>query len=259
MQSIIKKGITGYQLKIIGIICMVFDHVHQMFYTHGVPIWFNMIGRIVAPIFLFMSVEGYTHTRNVKKYLIRLLFGFYLMAIGNIVIQQIFPIDNVTLMNNIFGTIFLGVFYLYIGDTIKKSIAEGNKLRIFCYTILGIIPIILGPIEFSAINHGNILLFYIANFIFPNLMTTEGSFLFVILTIALYLTRKNKYLQLSMIAILSAIVFIQNGFGGIQWMMVFSIIPISLYNGEKGRSMRSFFYWFYPIHIYLLYILAYFI
>ncbi|WP_376716330.1 TraX family protein [Vagococcus carniphilus] len=41
-----------------------------------------------------------------------------------------------------------------------------------------------------------------------------------------------------------------------QWMMVFSVIPILLYNGEKGRGMRSFFYIFYPAHIWLLYIIA---
>lgn len=39
-------------------------------------------------------------------------------------------------------------------------------------------------------------------------------------------------------------------------MMAFAIIPLVMYNGKLGRSMKGFFYAFYPIHIWVLYIIA---
>ncbi len=65
--DVLKKGLTSYQLKIIGTILMVLDHIHQMFYFVGAPIQLTMVGRLVAPIFLFLSTEGFTISFSVKK------------------------------------------------------------------------------------------------------------------------------------------------------------------------------------------------
>lgn len=42
----------------------------------------------------------------------------------------------------------------------------------------------------------------------------------------------------------------------VQWMMIFAVIPMYFYNGERGSGNKNFFYIFYPAHIYLLWILA---
>ena len=38
----------------------------------------------------------------------------------------------------------------------------------------------------------------------------------------------------------------------------FMLIPIALYNGKRGRSINKYvFYAFYPVHIFLLYLLSF--
>ncbi len=60
-------------LKIIAMISMVFDHVGDMFFP-GV-MWPRMIGRLAMPLFSFCIAEGYIHTRDRKKYTLRIRNG----------------------------------------------------------------------------------------------------------------------------------------------------------------------------------------
>ena len=83
-----RLSLSGFQLKYIALITMVFDHIHYFFdYTGKIPIWFTMIGRLAAPLFLFAVIEGFVHTHNRKKYFLKIYalailmgliqFGFY--------------------------------------------------------------------------------------------------------------------------------------------------------------------------------------
>ena len=40
-----------------------------------------------------------------------------------------------------------------------------------------------------------------------------------------------------------------SAFGGRQWAMVFALPFMLLYNGERGRGLKYFFYLYYPLHI----------
>ena len=38
-----------------------------------------------------------------------------------------------------------------------------------------------------------------------------------------------------------------------EWLGVFAVIGMGLYNGQRGSGHKQLFYWFYPAHVYLLY------
>lgn len=111
-----QKGLSGFQLKIIALVGMLIDHINTYFGAAlGLPLWFSWIGRFVAPVFLYLLVEGYRHTRHKKAYFYRLLAGAGLMwginIVKNVLTQQYYhpftgQFDPFLLLNgyNIFQT-----------------------------------------------------------------------------------------------------------------------------------------------------------
>ncbi len=263
VQQMQEKGLTGFQLKLIGLILMVFDHIYEFFsYGSNIPIAFKWVGRIVAPIFIFMTIEGYTHTRNKKKYILRLYLGSIVMNIGNFFIPRYFErVDNFGLMNNIFATLFMITIYLCIVDFMAKAIREKSRLKIFLSILLFIAPMALGILLISGMSLNTTLL-YLA-FIIPTPLFVEGGPVFIVLGIIMYLLRENRKkliivytiisLALMLTGELSASGLFMNNF---QWMMVFAAPLFYLYNGQKGKGMKYLFYVFYPAHIYVLYIIS---
>lgn len=249
------KGMTGFQLKVLGVITMVIDHIGEFFLFLGVPMWFHWIGRIAAPIFLFESSEGFIYTSNRKKYMFRLLAGYWLMGVINMILNRFFMIGDAIVMNNIFGTIFLGTVYMQACEYFKqrKTFAKG-LLWFIVPTLLSVLAMVLLSSNLLASKLG--LLFFQGLTLFvPTLVFVEGGFIFVLLAVLFYLFHGKKVLQVASLVLIAAITLV---FGGgaahaftinYQWMMLLAAIPIVLYNGEKGRSMRNFFYIFYPAHI----------
>ena len=63
-----KLGITSMWLHIMAMAFMLCDHL----WGTVVPgnNWLTVIGRLALPIFAFMIVEGYFHTKNLKRYIL---------------------------------------------------------------------------------------------------------------------------------------------------------------------------------------------
>ena len=89
----------------------------------------------------------------------------------------------------------------------------------------------------------------------PNLLVVEGGYIIVYLGLLFYIFRRHCIAQMVTLTLVSLFVYLTDP-TSVQRMMVFAVIPMYFYNGEKGRGMKLFFYIFYPAHIYFLYILA---
>ena len=91
----------------------------------------------------------------------------------------------------------------------------------------------------------------------PSIFSVEGGVAMIALGALFYVFRKRRSVQIAVLLLLAAVVYVMDG--GIQWLMGLACIPMALYNGERGRGMKYFFYIFYPAHIGLLYLISAFV
>lgn len=259
------QKLNTFQLKIIGLLLMTVDHIHQYFKFLGVPIWFNWIGRVVAPIFAFTAVEGYYHTRDRKKYMTRLYLASVFMSITSIIIPNILKRpDGIMIPNNIFSTIFLITLFIKSIELIIEGKLKSERDKVKKGVLIGALPIVSSLIV-VLLNRTPYLSTFstILDIIIPNPATTEGGPVFIMIGIMMYFLRHDRtrmiiiYSFISLSILFSGKLDINTVFyKNYQWMMIFSVVFFLLYNGKKGRSMKYLFYIYYPAHIFVFYIIS---
>ena len=58
---------------VVALVLMLMDHIHYFFeFTGCIPEWFSMLACLSAPLFLFCTVEGFSHTHDRKRYFFRI-------------------------------------------------------------------------------------------------------------------------------------------------------------------------------------------
>ena len=219
---------------------MLIDHTSIAYL--GYTTLFNVIGRIAFPIFAFQISEGYIHTKNLKKYLLR-LFCFAIIS------QVPFMLFNSTFTNNfsfnIFGTLFVGLLAIWLYDKISNCTFELTKDKKFNLTInkiFGFIPaILLGIVsEVCCFDYG----FWGVAIIF------------------LFYFFKNDKLGMVIFYITACIIkyginIIIYGYHYLYILLcigtILPIIFIYLYNGKQGKKIKYLLYAFYPVHLLILY------
>lgn len=247
------KGLTTFDLKVIGIILMFIDHIHQVFVPMGAPDWLDWFGRPVATIFFFVSVVGFTHTRNKEKYMVRLYLGMVLMTLGSYFLERFVGYEEVQLMNNIFRDLLVGSLMMYGIDKIYEGYSNKKNSKLTLGIIFLLFPIISSLLlMLLMLNPNTIMIAVKVTPFIPALLYTENNIM-VLLIPLMYLAKNKRWLQCTMIALFAMFYFFQ---GSTQWIMIFALIPIFLFNGEKGKGLKNFFYLFYPLHIWILYLIS---
>jgi hypothetical protein len=248
--------LSGTGVKIAGIVLMTMDHLHQMFTSLGAPDWLNWFGRPVATMFIFLCAEGFFYTRHRQRYMLQLLGGFLFMSAMNRLLSAAMPMEHIVLINNIFGTLFLAAYYMWILDRIRGGIKEKRPAKIISAIGGMVLPFLISLALLLALQSKNWIAVLILHFI-PNPLLAEGGIMLVFMGVAFYGLRKYRLIQAALVLALS--VFAWYSSKDFQWLMAFAVIPMLLYNGKRGRGGKYFFYIFYPAHIYLLYAAAWFL
>lgn len=265
----LQKGLNSFQIKVIALILMVFDHIHYIFSgAWNIPVWFTMLGRLSAPLFFFISANGMRYTKHPEKYLLRLWAGSVFMNLGNRLINTYFPLPGGgIIMNNIFSTLFISCLIIYCIQKIQEQKKEGKPF--VRYLLLISVPVVSSVLLLLTMLVPGLTVFsaVIMTFV-PSLLFCEGSFLFAFLGVGFYFCLDSRK-RLSWFYSLFCLLILLSGFrpgagilslftADIQWMMLFALPVMLLYNKQKGAGMKYFFYLFYPAHIYLFSILAFY-
>lgn len=224
---------TSFKLKIIAIITMLSDHLGDALFSVVSPL--NFIGRMAFPIFAFQISEGYIHTKNIKRYLLRIfVFAIISQIPFYLFIHKFFGKSGL----NIFFTLFLGLTSILLYDKIKKKLKCKNKI----INALAILPAIVLCI-------------------IGQLLDVDYGWWGVILIFVFFLFKNNKIKTIVAFLILCIIKYIieiiLNGFSYVSiQLMLWTMLPIALialYNGEQGRKIKYLSYAFYPLHLLLIY------
>jgi len=233
-----KKGLNGFQLKIIACIIMVIDHAGVLFFPD--KIIFRIIGRLAFPLFAFFISEGFFHTRSVRRYLTRLGVCALIFQIPDwfsriySVIYNV-PGFGVRYKFNIFSTLFLGLLSVYLYDRLKSRNLWLSWLSV---ASVAVIAEIVGA-DYGAYGVLYIMVFYLAE---GNIrkMVLGGAALHVAYAVC----------DIAYRYVTSGTMFFANS---IQLYSLLSIPLIALYNKERGRKAKYVFYIFYPVHLIVLY------
>jgi ATP-binding cassette subfamily B protein len=119
------RVLDGTALKLIAMLSMVFDHVGDAFFP-GV-MWLRMVGRIAMPVFAFCIAEGYAHTRDRKKYLLRM--GLFAL-VSEIPFDLCFHGKPGFGHQNIMLTFFLSILALFIVIVSGSSAVLGGTISL---------------------------------------------------------------------------------------------------------------------------------
>lgn len=243
-----EKKCSGFTLKMIAVVTMFIDHFgatiwERMMFRHSLlaeslsgEFMYNTylvlrgIGRMAFPIYCFLLVEGFMHTRNCGKYLLRL---FLFALISEIPFDLAFS-ETVFEWgyNNVFFTLLTGLLTIWGMEEVKKRL-EVTK---FSYLVW--------PLWFVLTFWGCV----VSELVFHCDYGSCG----VLAIFAIYILKEQPLL-----GFFSAVLILGLLSDSSEFLALLMLIPIYFYNGKRGPRVKYFFYVFYPAHLLLLSLACY--
>ena len=243
-----KKGISGGTLKWIAVITMFIDHCTAVFFltwywpmrraariypsvteaTRQLYWVLRGVGRIAFPIYCFLLVEGFFHTRDVKKYLGRLLlFGLISDPFFD---RALFSGSGWISWahQNVYFTLFLGLMAVWAIDSLIQKDFSSSPPLLRILRVLGAAAAAAACM--AAAEYGN----------------TDYGGGGVAVILCMYLFRRWELCR----AVGAGAAMLRAG--KIEMAGWPAFLLFHFYNGQRGKQPKYFFYFFYPAHLALL-------
>lgn len=240
MKNRLKPETTSTGLHIMAMVFMLCDHLWGTLVPGND--WLTCVGRISFPIFAFLIVEGYFHTKNLKKYVLRLLVFAVLseipfnLAMGS---RVFYPVHQ-----NVLWSFLMALGLIHWNERAKQSGKVWKRIAVGCASVLiGAAAGLLTMVDFYHAGILTVLVFYffrqrrwwdyIGQLVCLWYINAE---LLGGLVYEIPLGERTFYFARQSFALLA-------------------LIPIWLYRGQQGyhsKWLQYACYTFYPLHLLIL-------
>lgn len=259
-------GLSSAALHIMAMCFMLLDHMWATVLAYD---WMTCVGRIAFPIFAFMIVEGFFHTKSLKKYMLRMLIfalvaeiPFNMMYGG----QLFYPMHQ-----NVMWTFLLSLLGLWLMEKARNT----KKTWLYILTAVGVsvLGLALGYalfVDYYGCGIVTVFIFYFFyrgredNFIARLCKRWGKEELGRVLWLVFCFVGQFVCLYYINVEILGGFYYPVKFLGFDielvqQSLALLALIPIWLYWGKQGYKAKWFKYFnyaFYPVHCLILALIA---
>ena len=225
------------QIKLLAITAMTIDHIALIFVPSGSILYYVMrlIGRLTAPLMAFMLTEGYRYTRSRSRYLLRLVIFalisqlfYFRLAFG----RAPESVLEYCTHWNVMMSLAIGLLIMMLFDSRIRSCTS--------IMLLGCLISLAHFCDWSYLIPAWTIIFFCYYERDKKKMAVFFSLASVTLQTLVYCRQFDSFALFSF-----------------QYGTLLALIPISMYNGQRGNVRhknlnRWFFYVYYPAHMIVL-------